>query len=146
MKWLLMPLVLLAGAGLVVQVGFNAALRSVFGSATMAVLTNFLVGSLALLAFVFVSRASWPSSAQIAAAPVWAWLGGLLGVFYVATATIAGPRIGALLLLALSVAGQMVASLLIDHNGWLGFPQEPISATKLLGAALLFAGVLLIAR
>ncbi len=146
MRLTLMILVLLAGAGLVVQVGLNAALRVTFNSPALAVLVNFLVGTLAMLAFVLFSRTDLPGWAAADRVPVWAWFGGLLGVFYVATATIAGPRIGALLLLALGVAGQMVMSLLIDHHGWLGFPQEPVSATKLVGAGLLFVGVLLIAR
>mgnify|MGYP000880161719 CR=1 FL=1 len=40
----------------------------------------------------------------------------------------------------------LVASLLVDHFGVLGFPQQSITLTKLLGAGLLFAGVLLVAR
>jgi transporter family-2 protein len=142
----LMALVLLAGAGLVVQVGMNAALRGHFQSGTLAVLVNFGVGTVALLAFALATRTGWPARGTIAAVPAWAWFGGLLGVFYVATVTIAGPRIGAVLLLALGVTGQMIASLLIDHYGWLGFERDPVSATRLFGAALLVAGVLLVSR
>ena len=141
-----MALVLLTGAGLVVQVGMNAALRSHFYSATLALLANFAIGTVALLAFTLLGRESWPGRASLAGVPAWAWGGGLLGVAYVAVATIAGPRLGAMLLLALSVTGQIAASLLIDHYGWLGFPRDPVSATKIAGAVLLLAGVLLVAR
>jgi transporter family-2 protein len=61
-------------------------------------------------------------------------------------ATLVGPRIGAAALLALTVLGQLLASLLVDQFGWLGFPLQPISLTKLAGAALLLGGVGLIVR
>jgi transporter family-2 protein len=56
----------------------------------------------------------------------------------------AGPRLGAAALLALIVLGQLVTALLVDHFGWLGFPQQPMTALRLLGALLLFGGMLLI--
>ena len=77
---------------------------------------------------------------------MWAWLGGLLGAFYVAVATVVGPRIGAAALLALTVLGQLMASLLVDQFGWLGFPLQPLSATRIAGAVLLLGGVGLIVR
>ncbi|MFM7625110.1 MAG: DMT family transporter, partial [Gammaproteobacteria bacterium] len=76
----------------------------------------------------------------------WAWFGGLFGAMYVTVATLAGPRIGALLLLALTVAGQMVASIIVDHYGLLGFAQQPVTTMRLIGVALLVAGIVLVAR
>jgi transporter family-2 protein len=38
----------------------------------------------------------------------------------------------------------MVGSLLFDHYGLFGIPQHPIDLTRLAGAALLVAGVVLI--
>jgi bacterial/archaeal transporter family-2 protein len=49
-------------------------------------------------------------------------------------------------LLALTVFGQLAASLVVDNYGWLGFPQQPFTITRLAGAALLLAGVVLIVR
>jgi transporter family-2 protein len=34
----------------------------------------------------------------------------------------------------------------VDHFGWLGFAQHPITLVRLLGAVLLFAGVVLVVR
>ena len=65
---------------------------------------------------------------------------------YVTVATLAGPRIGALLLLSLTVAGQMVASIVVDHYGLLGFPQQPATLLRLLGVAFLVAGIVLVSR
>lgn len=146
MHSVLAVLALAAGFGLTVQVGMNAALRQAFGSPSLATLANFLVGTAALVVYVALERAPWPDRSAAASAPLWAWLGGLFGAFYVVAATVVGPRLGASMLLALTVLGQLVAALAVDHFGWLGFPQHPLSVVRLAGAALLFAGVLLIAR
>lgn len=147
MNSVLYLLAFVAGAALVLQTGMNALLgRSIGGNPLGAVFVNFSVGAIGMLLFLLATRTALPSRAQLAMVPAWAWFAGLIGAFYVAVVTIAGPRVGALLVLALTVAGQMLASLLVDHFGVLGFPHQPITLTKLVGAALLFAGVLLVAR
>ena len=139
-------LALAAGALITVQVGQNAALRSAFDSAGVAALVNFVVGIVALLAFVLALRTPWPSREALAAVPWWAWLGGACGAFYVATVTIAGPRLGATVLVAATVLGQLAAALVLDQNGWLGFPQQSITLARVAGCALLLAGLYLVSR
>jgi transporter family-2 protein len=56
------------------------------------------------------------------------------------------PRLGAATLVAALVAGQMVASLLIDHYGWVGFAVHPVNPVRILGAALVVGGVVLVQR
>lgn len=133
-----------AGVVLIVQVGVNTTLRNALGAPVTAALVSFLVGSVGLIVFLWLTRATWPARAQWGAIPWWAWFGGILGAFYVVSTIIAGPRLGAAALLALIVLGQLVTSLLVDHFGWLGFPQHSVTALRLLGALLLFGGVLLI--
>ena len=140
-------LAFVAGAALVIQIGMNAVIGQALGGNSIgAAFVNFTIGAIGLGLFLLASRAAFPVRAQFTAIPAWAWLGGLIGAFYVATVTIAGPRVGALAVLALTVAGQMAASLLVDHFGLLGFPKEPVTLLKLFGAGLLFAGVVLVAR
>jgi bacterial/archaeal transporter family-2 protein len=141
---LLYLLAVTAGVVLIVQVGVNSSLRGAVGSPVMAALISFLVGSAGLLVFLLLMRVRWPDRAQLTAAPAWAWLGGLLGAFYVVSTIIVGPRLGAAALLALIVLGQLVTSLLVDNFGWLGFPEQPLTPLRLLGALMLFGGVLLI--
>ncbi|HEX4389724.1 MAG TPA: DMT family transporter [Steroidobacteraceae bacterium] len=135
-----------AGLVLVLQVGMNSTLRGVLDSPLAAALISFLVGTLALALYMLVTRTPWPARAQLADVPGWAWYGGVLGAFYVATSVIVGPRLGAATLLSLIVLGQLLTSLLVDHFGWIGFPVHPLSLVRLAGAGLLFAGVLLITR
>jgi transporter family-2 protein len=135
-----------AGVLLTVQVGLNSTLGRAVGNVRFAVLMNFLVGSVGLLIYFAVAGGGLPSKSGLATVPAWAWFGGFLGASYVAVATISGPRIGAAALLALTVCGQLLASLLVDQFGWLGFPMQPISVSRVAGAALLLGGVGLIVR
>lgn len=139
-------LAFMAGLLLTVQVGLNAALRNAFGNPGTAALANFVVGTVGLFVYLLIARAEWPSRAAMGGAPAWAWLGGLLGAFYVASSVVVGPRLGAAALLALTVFGQLVASLVVDNYGWLGFPQHPLTLARVAGVALLLAGVILIVR
>ncbi len=84
--------------------------------------------------------------AKAASAPWWAWIGGLLGATHITLTVIAVPRVGAALTFAAVIAGQLIGSVLLDSTGWLGVPKMPVSATRILGVLLLFAGVLLVQR
>lgn len=139
-------LAFVAGLLLTVQVGLNAALRNAFGNPGTAALANFMVGTAGLFVYLLITGAAWPNRATLTAAPAWAWLGGLLGAFYVASSVVVGPRLGAAALLALTVFGQLVASLVVDNYGWLGFPQHPLTLTRAAGVVLLLAGVVLTLR
>ena len=135
----------LVGAGLTIQVGMNATVRTVIGSPLLAAVVNFVVGLVALAAVAAAVGSRWtPGTAS--AVPAWAWFGGVLGALYVASTTVLGPRLGAAALLALTLAGQMAAALVVDHYGVIGFPQSPVTPARLLGVVLLLAGVLLIMR
>jgi transporter family-2 protein len=135
----------MVGAGITIQVGMNATVRMTIGSPILAAIVNFVVGLAALLLLAVASGARVvPGS--VATVPAWAWFGGLLGATYVAATTVLGPKLGAASFLALTLAGQMFAALLVDHYGVIGFPQSPLTPTRLLGTALLVAGVLLIMR
>jgi transporter family-2 protein len=137
---------LAAGAGLPVQAGVNAAMARHVGRPEWAALVNFAVGIVALGAWLFALRLAPPPALAVLRAPWWAWTGGLLGAFYVSAIVLLTPRLGVAATLALAVAGQMVAALVLDHAGALGLELRPISGTKLLGAALLVVSVALLRR
>jgi transporter family-2 protein len=137
---------IVAGFGLTAQVGMNAQLRKVLQSANQAALISFMVGTLALVALLVAMRTPLPARETLAAVPVWAWFGGLLGAFYVATSTIVAAELGATTLLGLALLGQLVTAMVVDHFGWLGLPENPITWTRVAGVALLGMGVWLVSR
>ncbi len=135
---------LAAGAMLPFQAGINAELAGVVGGPVRAALISFGVGTVALLALTLVAFRGWPGNAAVTGAPWWIWIGGVLGAFYVAGSIVTAPRLGAVTLVAVLLAGQAVASLLVDHFGWVGFEENPISPGRLAGIALVAAGVALV--
>tara|TARA_Y100000385_G_scaffold276563_1_gene322454 strand:- start:628 stop:882 length:255 start_codon:yes stop_codon:yes gene_type:complete len=72
----------------------------------------------------------------------WTWIGGPLGAAFVLSGTLLVPRLGTATFLAAVVAGQLACSLAIDHYGLMNITQHSISFGRLLGATLIFAGVL----
>ena len=133
---------LAAGAMLPIQFGINAQLASWVGGSLRAALVSFVVGALGLFVAVLLAARGWPDRAGDG--PWWVWIGGLLGAFYVLGSIVTAPKLGAATLVALILAGQAVASLLVDHFGWVGFEEQPITPLRVVGVLLLAGGVALV--
>lgn len=138
-------LAMLVGGALTVQVGMNATLARSLGSPLWASAVSFAIGLVALVGFAIVAG-SRVTTGTLGQMPAWAWLGGLLGAIYVASVTMLGPRLGGMTLVALVIAGQLAVALVVDRFGILGYPQVAVTPMRLLGAALLLVGALLVVR
>ncbi|AJO76378.1 MULTISPECIES: DMT family transporter [Pseudomonas] len=143
--WWLLCLPVVAGAFLPLQAGINGQLARQVSSVLAAALISFFVGTLALLILTLAQR-EVPGVNALKGLTWWHWSGGLLGAFFIATAAFAGPRIGAMLFMALVLAGQLGMAMTLDHFGWAGFREAPISLGKVGGLLLILAGVFLIRR
>jgi len=137
---------IVAGIAFVVQATVNAKLRAAVGSPNWAALASYAGGTLAMLLVVAALREARPAPGALHGAPWWAWTGGAWGAIYVVIIIVLLPRIGTAAVVALFVAGQMLASLAFDQVGAFGVPRIPIDAARIAGALLLVAGVVLIRR
>ncbi len=146
MFWLSALLTVVLGALLAVQVGVNARLRHHVGDSAIAGLVSASVAALTLLIYLAVARRSWPDPAEALKAPWWVWTGGIIGGLYISVSLPLVTRLGAALLLALLVVGQMLAALVLDHFGALNLPQHAVNPWRILGVAFLIVGVVLIRR
>ena len=136
-----------AGALIPVQAAANAALsRSIGGNVPFAALTLFAVATVAAALGAIVSGASWPIGGELATAPWWSFIGGLIVAFYVFSITFLAPRLGVGTAIALIVTGQVMAALTIDHFGLMRSLIVPLTPARLLGAVLMVAGVFLALR
>jgi transporter family-2 protein len=146
-----MGLILLAaalglGGLLTIQAGVNAQLRSFLGPPITAGIVNFVVGLVGLATVAVLTRTSVPAAATAARVPWWAWFGGLLGATYVVSAVVLAPKLGATLFVGVLVAGQLTAAVILDHFGWLGFPEQRVTVWRLAGVVCLVAGGWLVKR
>jgi len=142
----LMLLAVCAGISIVIQQALNANLRSAFGSAVWSGFVSYLVGLICMTLLAIALRDPLPSAAVAARLPWWAWSGGLFGAIFIALGILLVPQLGTATFIALLITGQMLASIAFDHFGWLGLTQRPVDLYRILGVALLIAGVMLIRR
>lgn len=134
----------LVGALLPVQAGANGLLGRTMGDAMLATFWSLLTSTVAVGVVLLVTRPAWPEAAGLSKLPVWAWLGGLLGAMYVATATVFAPRLGAAVFIVAVVAGQLVSSLVLDGRGWFGYTMRDLSVGRIVGVLLVAIGCVLV--
>jgi bacterial/archaeal transporter family-2 protein len=147
MSWLLLlPLALIAGMAAPTQFAINSQLRQAVGGPVLAGAISFLVGTVVLIAAAAIVSHSVPDLGSVMGAPWWMYLGGLLGAFYVCASIVLTPRLGAATTIGLFLAGQVIASITIDHFGMFGLPVQSASIPRLLGALLIIVGVALVQR
>lgn len=139
---LLIAFAAVAGVFLPLQAAINSQLARHVGGPVRASMISFGVGTIALLAVVALFYRS--ESQHAGQAPWWAWVGGLLGAFYVTSTVVVPVRIGAAPFFGILVAAQLVMGVLIDRFGLVGFPERSLSPLRLLGVALLIGGALLV--
>lgn len=139
----LLMLGLAGGVALASQAGVNSQLRQYLQSPYQAAFFSFLVGTVVLGMVVMLQSQSRIQLHDIMGVPIWLWVGGLLGAFGVSVSIILAPRLGAVNLTIVIVCGQLLASLVLDHFGWLGFEKHSINWQRIAGALLVMAGLVL---
>jgi len=147
-RWRWWGLAVLAGAVLPVQGALNAQLRADLGAPLPVAAWSFVLAVAVMLVPLAVmarlrpeQRPQWSGLREV---PWWGWLGGLVGAGYVTAVFLLMPQIGAAATIALTVAGQQLAGLAVDHLGLLRLSRRPVGPARLLGVLVLLAGVLLL--
>lgn len=135
-----------AGISIVIQQALNANLRHALDSAAWSGFASYFVGLLCMVLLAIALRDPVPSATVAGRIPWWAWSGGLFGAIFIGLAIYLIPILGAATFISLLIAGQMLTSVTFDHFGWLGLEQRSVDLPRLIGAALLIAGVVLIRR
>lgn len=144
--WYLYGFAVLAGLANAIQPGQNAMLGKTLERPFLAALVTLAVGFVVTVAIALAAGGlSWPASGKAASVPWWAWLGGFCGCAVLLAQAFVSQQIGAAVFLGIVVTVGTVTSVLLDHFGWLGFQQHAAGIGRIAGAALMIAGVALIA-
>lgn len=133
--WWWLAAITVVGALLPFQQAVNAQVAAAARSPMVAATVNFAVGSVALASAVVVRALLDVAPLAVPPSPLEhpvVWSAGPLGVFFVAVAAVAVPRLGVLVFGLITIAGQVVASLVIDAVG----DAVPVTATLVLGVLL----------
>ena len=140
-------LVALAVGGLIpIQTAANSRLRASVGNKPVVpALISFSSALLFAVVATTVLRGN-PVPQFSADVPWWGWLGGVMGVCFVLGNILLFPRLGALETVVLPILGQVVMGLLVDRFGLFGAPAMPVSWMRVLGATVVFAGIVVVLR
>jgi len=143
-QWLLTPIAIVAGSLMVVQAACNGALEKALDRPVTVGIVSLGMGMTALALAGLVSNQFELSLGRAAQAPWWAWFGGICGGIALLSQPIAAPRLGAAMYIGLFVTASTVASVIVDHFGWLGFPEHAAGAGRIAGCVLMVLGIALV--
>ena len=144
MKAFLYPFVALAGALTAVEAGANATMNKAVGHPWWPALV-FNAISIVLLALPAVFLAGPFPADKLAGMPWYAWTGGLFGAVYFLSMMVGPGQLGAGLFTGLTVSAAVIASIALDNWGLVGFEIHPAGVGRLVGGALMVAGLICVA-
>ncbi len=127
----------LTGILISVMVAINGQLTVTYGMYSATVVIH-LVGLLFITMLVLIKRKSARPAKKL---PFHFYLGGAVGVATVVFNNMAYGHISMSALLALSLLGQILSSLVVDQFGLFSMPRRPISVRKLPGIVLVTVGI-----
>ena len=134
----------IAGGLVAMQAPINSKLGKAAGTFAAASI-SFLIGTAILLAITALS--GWKVDLASAGKLPWYYLtGGLLGAAYVTTVLVSVRTLGAGGVTAATIAGQLSTAVVLDRIGAFGLPEKPVTLARMVGVAMLAAGVFLIVR
>lgn len=139
----LVLLALIGGIAVTLQGQFMGVMDQSIGTRESVFIT-YAGGGLAITILMLFLRGGNIKAAT--SVPWYALTAGLVGLLIVGTIGFTVPRLGLTTALTLVLAGQFLASVLIEHFGWFGAPVRPFEWTRALGIAILLLGVWLTTR
>ncbi len=144
MKALLYVFVAVAGALTSVEAGANATLTRVLGGPWWAAILFSVISTVLLAIGLLVFGGPFPTNA-IRTVPWWGWTGGAIAAIYILSMLVAPGQLGSGLFTGLTVTAAVIASIALDHFGLVGFKQHAAGMGRLIGAALMVAGIICVA-
>ena len=143
-KGVAVVLTAIAGGLVAMQAPINSKLGKAVGTFAAASI-SFLIGTAVLLAISAVRS----SDVHLSGVSGLAWyylIGGLLGAAYVTSVLVTVRTLGAGGVTAATIAGQLSTAVVLDRLGAFGLPEKPVTVGRVVGVALLAAGVFLVVR
>ena len=111
----------------------------------VAAFVSFFIGAAALGVLVLAAGEVGAVGRAFSAPPGYL-TGGLMGVALITVSLVTVRTLGAGGVVAATVTGQLVVSLLLDRWGLLGLDESPVTVARVVGVLLLVAGTVLVVR
>jgi transporter family-2 protein len=137
-------LAIVAGALISLQAPINAMAGQKLGHVVGGAALSFVVGTVFLLAVVLIGLRDQVNVSALGDMSPLLFLGGILGAFYVAMSIWLTPKLGVGAVISLGIAGQVLASLVLDHYGLLNLAVREVTVGRATGACMVVAGALMV--
>lgn len=137
-------LAILAGAVISFQAPINVMAGQRLGHVLGGAALSFVVGTVFLLGIALITVRDQINFASLTEMSPLLFLGGILGAFYVAMSIWLTPKLGVGAVISLGIAGQVLASLTLDHFGLLNLAVREVTFGRASGAVLVLAGALMV--
>lgn len=128
-----------------IQASMSARLSSYSKTPLTPSLIAFSLGTVMLL---FINLIVDPTGITVGidfSYPLYVFIGGAIaGVGFNVANIILFSKLGASITTLVTVAGQMIVGILIDHFGWFGVPANAVSITRTLGVAIMIFAISLV--
>lgn len=141
---LLYPFIVVAGALQAIGVVWNAQLREALVNPWLAALVSFLPVVFVFVLVFLLRPKPLPQRTDIEGVRWWMPLAGLTGAVAVFAGLLFVDKVGAGAFNGLLITANLLTSVALDHFGWVGMKRVRAGASRLGGAALMVAGILLI--
>jgi transporter family-2 protein len=130
-------------------VALQAPINSILGKSIgtfQTVFLSFTIGAIAMAGVAALTKGGLGQLSGVRDVSLLYLTGGLLGAAYVGSVLVTVRYLGLGGVTAATIAAQLAVSVIVDHFGLLGVDKQPITATRVVGVALLALGTYLVVR
>lgn len=125
---------ILSGIVLAYMNYINSKLGTVYGNNISLVIIH-LVGLICIIPFCI------KGITVIKGIPLWCYLGGAIGILTILFCNTSIAVLGVTVQMAISLLGQTLSSVVIDHFGLFGFEKYPLTKNKMISIVLIIIGM-----
>ena len=129
-----------------IQASINGELMRFTQNPYLAAFISFATGTVTLFFILLAKGFPLEEIKKLPTASPHFFMGGAMGALFVVSSVFFVPRIGATMMIAAFVTGQLLMSVILDHYGFFGLPLNPVSLQRIVGIILLFSGLFLVIK
>lgn len=131
---------IICGSLIASMISINGSLTNFYGTYIATIIIHF-VGLMFITIYLKIKGESFLPKERL---PLYYFLGGVIGVGTTVFNNIAIGTLSISAILALSLFGQSVTSIVIDHFGLMGMPVERFNKKKIIGLIFVLIGIIII--
>lgn len=143
---LLYPFILVAGALMSIGVVWNSQLRGALVNPWLAATVSFVPVVFAFALMFLLKPTPLPTRQDLSGVRWWMPLAGITGAVAVFAGLLFVDKVGAGAFNGLLITANLLTSVALDHFGWFGMRQVKAGPPRLIGAALMVGGIVLISE